>query len=252
MHEASRIGYAQARIQARFGGRPRETLWRELEAGRDLPHLLEILRAGGLRDAAESLAASMDGHVLESRLRGRWARACREVAGWYPEAWRTAIECLAWLPWLAPLGWLARRPDAAAWMQDDPLLGKLAAAEPAGRPDLLGAGPFAPFEPAWRAGGNLADAWHSHWRGSWPITDARARRGLERLDATLAAFLPGPSGQPFDELVAASEIAVTRVFRRHAGTPVAGLALLCLLALDRLRLRAALAVARSFGPARAA
>jgi hypothetical protein len=45
---------------------------------------------------------------------------------------------------------------------------------------------------------------------------------------------------------------VTRVFRRTAGTPVAGLALLTLLLLDHLRLRAALAVARSFGQAVAA
>ena len=252
MREANRIAYAQARLQARFGTRPGEALWRELEAGRDLPHLLETLRASGRTGLTQSLASSTGAHALESVLRSGWAARCREVGRWYPDAWREAIEWLAWLPWIAPLGWLARRPDAAAWMQDDPLLGKLASAEITGRSGLIESGPFAPLAPAWRDGSNLAAAWHAHWRDTWPATDARARRGLAQLAATLGAFLPGPSAQAFDVLVDASEATLTRIFRRHAGTPVAGLAFLCLLALDRLRLRAALAVARSFGQARAA
>lgn len=252
MRDASRIAYAQARVQARFGSRPDESLWRELEAGRELPHLIEMVRASGLRAAVESLGASMDGHALESRLRSRWATACTEIAGWYPPTWKPSMTWLGWLPWVAPLTWLVHRDDVPGWMQDDPLLAKLAAAGPDERAEQLAESPFAPLTEAWQRGGNLAQAWHAEWRSSWPDTDTASRRGLLRLDDALAAFLPGPSGQAFDPLVDATDVAVTRIFRRQAGTPVAGLALLVLLGLDHMRLRAALAVARSFGQVRAA
>lgn len=252
MRDSSRIAYAQARIQARFGQRPGEAFWRELEAGRDLPHLVEIVRGSGLGAVTESLAPSLDGHALEHRLRLRWRDACLEIAGWYPEAWRPAMTWLAWLPWLGPLTWLSHRPEALPWMKDDPLLGELAQAEPGERPTLLAAGPMAPLQGGWNESGNLGEAWYRQWRRSWPTTDESTRRGLDRLATAVVGLGAGRSGPPLDALVDATEKAATRVFRRHAGTVVAGLAMLVLLALDHLRLRAALAVARSFGQVRAA
>ena len=252
MRDSSRIAYAQARVQARFGQRPGEAFWRELEAGRDLPHLVEIVRGSRLGAATESLAPSLDGHALERRLRLRWRDACWEIASWYPETWRPAMAWLAWLPWLAPLAWLAHRPAALPWMKDDPLLGGLAGAEPGERPSLLGAGPWSPLQGEWNENGDLGEAWYRQWRRSWPTTDDSTRRGLERLANAVVGLGAGRSGPSLDVLVDVTEQAVTRVFRRHAGTPVAGLAMVVLLALDHLRLRAALAVARSFGQARAA
>jgi hypothetical protein len=252
MRDSSQVAYAQARVQARFGGRPAEAFWRELEAGRDLPHLIETARASSVGDAVESLAPSITGHALEARLRARWRSVCTEVARWYPQSWQPAMLWLAWLPWLPPLAWLQRTGAAPAWLVEDPLLGELAAAEAEARARLLAQGPLAPLAAAWREERDLAEAWRLHWRATWPAVGARERRGLERLDAALAGFLPGsasPSEPPFHALVDATQPAVTRVFRRTAGTPVAGLAMLVLLSLDHLRLRAALAVARSFGQA---
>lgn len=250
MREAARIAYAQARAQARFGDRPGDALWRELEAGRDLSHLVDLLRGSALRGAVESLPANIEPHALESRLRGHWSAVCAEVARWYPEPWRPAMLWLATLPWVAPLAWSGHRPDLAAWAGEDPLLGKTAAAATL---SALADGPLQPLGAAARAGKPLAEAWHEHWRDSWPEPDLRSHRALEVLRTTLAGFLPGgEQTESFDALVERSEQAVTRIFRRHAGTAVAGLALLVLHQLDHLRLRAALAVASSFGPSRAA
>lgn len=250
MRDSARIAYAQARAQARFGGRPDEALWRELEAGRDLPHLVELLRGSTFRSAVETLPPTIDPHALESRLRAHWSAACGEVARWYPEDWRPALDWLATLPWAAPLSWSEHRPEEEGWSGEDPLLGNTAAAAAL---SALSDGPLRPLAAAVRGKRSIADAWHAHWRGTWPSTDRREVLGLEKLAAAIAGFLPGGiDTEPFDALVERTEVAAIRVFRRLAGTAVAGLALLVLLCLDHLRLRAALAVARSFGPPRPA
>ncbi len=248
MRDSARIAYAQARAQARFGGRPEEALWRELEAGRELPHLIELLRGSPMRGAVESLPASIEPHELESRLRAHWEAACAEVARWYPAAWQPSLQWLGTLPWVAPLAWGERRPEDPNWAEEDPLLGKTAAAAAL---SALAEGPLHPLAAAVRKNAPIAQAWHAHWRETWPSPGPRERRALERLAGALAGFLPGGADtEPFDALVDRTEQSATRVFRRQAGTALAGLALLVLLGLDHLRLRAALAVARSFGPAR--
>jgi len=250
MRDSSQVAYAQARIQARFGDRPTETFWRELEAGRDLPHLIEVARTSSVGDAAWSLAPTLAAHALEARLRGRWRGVCAEVAHWYPPAWQPAMLWLGWLPSLPPLAWLQRTGGAPAWFADDAVLGDLVSAEAPARAGLLTQGSLAPLAVAWRDGGDLAEAWRLHWRSTWPGGRDRERGGLERLDAVLAGFTPGAAvagGPVFDAAVDAAQSGTTRIFRRLAGTPVAGVALLVLLLLDHLRLRAALAVARSFG-----
>jgi len=248
MRDAARIAYAQARAQARFGGRPDDGLWRELEAGRDLPHLIELLRGSALHRAVESLPASIETHALESRLRAHWSAACAEVARWYPDAWRPSLEWLATLPWVAPLAWSEHRPEVSEWTGEDPLLGNTAAAAAL---SALSDGPLHPLSGAVRGQGTAGEAWHTHWRAIWPRTERRQRLALDRLAGAVGGFVPGgPETEPFDALAERTERVVTRVFRRQAGTAIAGLALLVLLALDQLRLRAALAVACSFGPAR--
>jgi hypothetical protein len=248
MRDAARIAYAQARAQARFGDRPEESLWRELEAGRDLQHLVEMVRGSLWRGAVESLPASVEPHQLESRLRAHWEAVCAEVARWYPAAWAPSMQWLATLPWVAPLAWGERRPEDPSWAEEDPLLGKTAAAAAL---SALADGPLHPLAAGVRKGAPMAEAWHAHWRDTWPSRHPRELRALEALDEALAGWLPGGEDtEPFDALVERTEQSVTRLFRRQAGTALAGLALLILLALDHLRLRAALAVARSFGPAR--
>lgn len=249
MRDTARIAYAQARAQARFGGRPDDALWRELEAGRDLPHLVELLRGSSLRAAVETLPATIEPHALESRLRAHWSAACSEVARWYPEDWTAALQWLATLPWVAPLAWSEHRPEEDGWSGEHPLLGNTAAAAAL---SALSDGPLHPLAAAARGKRTVAEAWHAHWRRTWPAADRREVLALEKLAAAIAGFLPGGTDtEPFDALVERTEAAATRIFRRLAGTAVAGVALLVLFCLDHLRLRAALAVARSFGPARA-
>lgn len=249
MRDASRIAYAQARVQARFSQRPHEAFWRELEAGRDLPHLVEFIRGSGLRDTSGVVGASLDAHAMEARLRNRWLASCEEVAAWYPAAWSPSMRWLGWLPWIAPLGWLAHTRDAAPWMDDDAVLRGLARAAAEESPASLPGGALGPLEAAFSSAGDLAAAWHAHWRDTWPETGRGTRRGLDRLAGAVEGLLPGTTDLRLDPLVDAIEDTTTRLFRRHAGTPVAGLALIVLAALDYLRLRGALAVARSFGQA---
>lgn len=249
MRDTSRIAYAQARVQARFSLRPHEAFWRELEAGRDLPHLVEFIRGSGLRDTSGLLGAALGAHAMEARLRTRWLASCEEVAAWYPASWRPAMRWLGWLPWIAPLGWLAHQGEAAPWMDEDVVLREFALAATEDRPASLPGGAPGPLEATRNPDGDLAATWHAHWRDSWPETDRGTRRGLERLAGAVESLLPGGTSLRLDPLVDATEDTARRLFRRHAGTPVAGLALIVLSALDYLRLRGALAVARSFGQA---
>ena len=239
MRDSIQIAYAQARVQARFSNRPTEAFWRELEAGRELLHLIEFVRPSALGAVMGSVSATVDGHVIEARLRDHWSAACAEVAAWYPPSWRPAMRWLAWLPWIAGLEWLARDRPAPGWMQDAALLD----------------GPLAALADAFGAGQDLAGAWHAQWREQWPSGNRRLLRGLDQLDAALGYFLPGsgdPDAAPFDAVVDMAEATARRVFRRFAGTPVAGLSLLVLLALDHARLRAALVGACWFGMSRTA
>lgn len=255
MRDSSHVAYAQARVQARYSRRPTEAFWRELEAGRELSHLLEILRSSPLGPALGSVAATANGHALESQLRQHWVETCDEIAAWYPPSWRSSMQWLAWLPWIAGLEWLAQDRQAPGWMESAAQFDRLAGETNDARLERLRSGPFAPLADAFVSGGDLAAAWHARWRGQWPTEEARRLRGLGQLDAALKPFLPGtadPKAAPFDAAVERAQADIRRVFRRLAGTPVAGLALLMLLALDQLRLRAALTVACWFTMARAA
>jgi hypothetical protein len=254
MRDSSRIAYAQARVQARFSRRPLDLFWRELEAGRDLPHLIELVRPSALGAAVDAVAPDISGHALEARLRRRWRDACMEIAGWYPPAWRPAMQWLGCTPWMAGLEWIAQEQPPWDWMTDDPVLGGLVDDSADARDGRLAAGPFAPLADAMNARQSLAAAWHAYWRSLWPPQEGRLLKGLEKLDLAVTRLLPGsaaPEATVFDASVDLAEDVATRVFRRLAGTPVAGVALLVLLGLDHARLRAALVVAGWFRTPRA-
>jgi len=245
MRDAARIGYAQARVQARLGDRPSEPFWRELEAGRDFPHLLDWLRSSGLAAAVSATPGDVGVHGLEARLRRNWAETCEEIAGWYPETIATALRWLQWLPVLPALTWLAQGRPAQAWMADDPVLAPLAAAEPAERAARLEEVGLEALGQAFVESGDVAAGWRRQWREQWPAAEVPA---LGRLDRALAQLQPGAEAGPaFDALVDAVAVEALRLFRRHPCSPVAGMCLLVLLWLDHLRLRAALVAARLFG-----
>lgn len=247
MRESARIGYAQARVQARFGDRPADPFWRELEAGRDFPHLVDWVRSSVLADAVAAVPADIGVHALEARLRRHWAATCDEIAGWYPASSQAAIRWLKWLPLLPALTWLAQGRTVPPWMLEDPALGAIASAGPADRSERLAGTPLAPLAMEFAAAGDLAAAWHRAWRDRWTGTDHAA---FARLERALSRLLPGgrtDAGEGFDALLEATGAEARRLFRRHVCSPLAGTCLLVMLWLDHQRLRAALVQARLFG-----
>lgn len=255
MHDTSRLGYAQARIQARHAARPGAAFWRQLESGQDYEHVLETLRTSVIANAVSGLSAASDVHEIEARLRHHWASECATVAGWYPPPWRPAFEWLACFAWLPALAWLQHGRPPLAWMHADARLAPIASTSGEERIAALADGPFAPFAAAWPAGESLTVAWEAHWRSLWRPLEARHAAGLEslaRINRRLwPAFEAGP-GPAADALFESCATAATRLFRRHGSTAVAGLAFLTLGWLETARLVAALAVPRLFGVARAA
>lgn len=255
MHDTSRLGYAQARIQARHAARPAAAFWRQLESGRDFEHALETLRGSVLARAVTGLSAASDAHEIEARLRHHWATECATVAEWYPPDWRPAFEWLSCFAWLPALAWLQHGRAPLPWMGADARLADLAAATAEERSAALADGPFAPLAGAWSAGESVTAAWEAHWRSLWRPLSASHAAGLEalaRLNRQLwPSFETGP-GPAHDVLFDACATAATRLFRRHGSTAVAGLAFLTLGWLETARLVAALSVPRLFGPARAA
>jgi hypothetical protein len=253
VRDSARLAYAQARIQGRHGRKPDAGFWRGVDATRDFEHVIDLIRGSAYRAAALSLSAQTGIHELEQRLRREWAGACAEAAGWYPSAWQPAFLWMRWLPWLPALAWLAAGKPPHPWMHDDPLLAPLLGED--GAAAALARTELAPLAAGFEAGGSVRTAWRQHWRSLWRPLPPRHARGLERLDRAFALRLLPPGGRPaadFETVLEETGAAVERLFRRHAGTPVAGLAWLALGALDRLHLRAALSAANVLGGRQAA
>jgi hypothetical protein len=160
---------------------------------------------------------------------------------------------MRWLPFLPALTWLAAGKAPLAWMRDDPYLAPLLDAP--GPAAAIAGTELAPLASGFEPAGSVRTAWRHHWRTLWQPLPPRHARGLERLDAAFAFRLLPPRDRPpvdFESVIEETSAAVERLFRRHAGTAVAGLAWLALGALDRLHLRAALSAARVFGDGAAA
>jgi hypothetical protein len=248
MDSSARLAYAQTRIQGRHGIRPAPAFWRGVDASRDLEHVIELIRASPYRKAVLSLSAQTDIHTLERLLRAEWREACVEIADWYPPDWQPAFLWMRWLPMLPALTWLAAGRPPLPWMHDDPLLAPLLVADEPG-PALAG-GELSPLAAGFEPGGSVRAAWRAHWRSLWQPLPARHARGLGQLDEAIALrLLPASERRAtdFETVIEDTSSAVERLFRRHAGTPVAGLAWVMLGALDRLHLRAALSAVRVFG-----
>ncbi len=247
MRDQPRLAYAQARIQARHGRRPDPGFWRAVDATRDFEHVVELIRSSVFSHVALGLSPQTGVHELERRLREEWRAASAEAAAWYPRAWRPAFLWMGWLPWLPALTWLAAGKAPPPWMREDPVLVPLL--DEAGPAAALPRTALAPLAGGFAAGGSVRAEWRRQWRRRWrPLAPAHAR-GLERLDAALVLPLMPANDAPADFEAVLDEAGgrILRLFRRHAGTPVAGLAWLALGALDRLHLRAALSASRLFG-----
>ncbi len=101
----------------------------------------------------------------------------------------------------------------------------------------------------------LAGRWYAHWRTLWP-KDATERRALAALAETVKAHVarlersgPQDASAPYRRELAQT---ITRMFRRHGGTPTAAFCHLALVALDLERLRGGLVRRALFAPAKKA
>ncbi|HTC44912.1 MAG TPA: hypothetical protein VK696_07685 [Steroidobacteraceae bacterium] len=200
------IEYAATRVQSQHGARPDPVQWRRLETSHDLGQYLEGARGSLFGPWIVSLDRHRDVHDIERTLRGAWRHYVRSVAGWHPRCWQS---WLIWLEWLPTLGLGARIADV------EPAIAKQAPS----------------FE-----------LWVTRWRALWPAVDADTAQHLTQVLKALREYAQ-QNELANDDSVAPRErlrARLERIFRAAAGTAVATLCHLGLMALDFERLRGGL------------
>lgn len=237
------FAYAQARLQARHGTRPREDDWRALDGARTFDLFLERARLTVLRRWSERLDATMSSHAIEATLRREAERAVHEVARWVPPAWRDAVAWMAVLPTLSLVDGALGDAPLPAWAAHEPLLAPLVGLDPPTRRTVLATTAAAPLVTAGESGGPLLAAWVAHWRGLWPA-DAAVDPDLVDLIETVVRRLDAhrrdAAAEPNAVLRDALERILIRRFRRGAGRPLAAVAHVGLLLVDLDRFRGAI------------
>lgn len=224
------FAFAQARLQARHGERPPQTLWRRLDSAGDFANYLDAVRRTPLNRWVEGLHSGDTGHVLETRLRQRMRHYTLEVAHWLPAPWQEAIAWMRHLPELPALQYLLSGEPAPPWMHDDDHLNALTDLERGGMLDALAADPRRRLLEAWQPDRALHEVWSRQWRQRWP-RQPKLTRGLRTLDdLLLQALAVQQHGEAFDA-------SLVHLFRRESFKPAAAAAHLALVALDVERLR---------------
>ena len=242
MIAAGSVEYAHARIWARHGARPDETLWRRIETTRDLGAVLDLARTGTLARWIEGIGPAAGVHAIEAALRRHWHERVAEVVAWMPPAWGDAIAWCGVLVELPAWQHLARGAPALPWMADDARLNPQA---PAGSPlasavELLQAARADPQ--------NVLPLWLVEWRRRLPRTAGRGgieRRLLPLLAAHAAAF-GAPQAVDGWALRRALRARLVLLLRRALVEPVTAFVYLALSALEFERLRGELVPRAAF------
>jgi len=239
------MDYAQSRLQARFGERPKELFWQRLEAVPEPAAALEIARSSGLRRWLVGVGPDADSHEIEIALRARWRECVTEIASWMPGSWQPAILWTRGLVDLPALFHLARGGAPLPWMLVDPVLQVYARADSLTRATMLRVdcrelmgplleGPGRAVVPAGPGPSEICLAWLDEWRRRWPRWgDSTALEGLARLFAA-AMRQPAAIGRP--EL----RRKLRTLLRCSVLSPVAVFIFIAFAALDIERLRARL------------
>lgn len=248
------FAYVQARLHARHARLPGAAVWQVLEASRTAAHYLAQARAGPLAEWTDELDAAWDVHRIERGLRARWRRHVDEVARWLPPRWQAATRWFGTLTELPLIDALRGAGPAAGWQHADERLAAFVQPDPAARADALrhaGLGPFASLAtlatpPAGPRGPGAVAIWHEAWLQRVPPHETEPAL-VSRPAALLLPRLLGARGER--SLAAEStRRALSKLFRRHAGSPVAVFAHLALVALDVERLRGGLVARRLLEP----
>jgi len=214
----SDMDYAQARIQARFGARPRPELWTALDAAPDLRAYLDAVRGTPLRAWTAGIEPGADLHRIDSALRARFEGHIGEVARWLPQEWRPAVL------------WLLR-------LFDLPAIQYMSAGE---APEFVRS---RRKETGAARPGDVRAAFVEEWARRWPARDAESSRGMGRILAAVSShverFARTEVRGAWRER-AALERELRGLFRKSALRPDTAFCHLALVALDLERLRAAL------------
>lgn len=257
MSGSPRWSYVQARLQARHGERLQQADWRAIEAARSIDQFIERARASPLRRFTERVDARMSSHAVERMLRDAWRTYVAEVAGWVPAPWRQAVMWTSHLPQLPIIDALLNG-QAPQWIEQDPAFAELAETDPQKHNAALANSPLGALL-ALGASGSPENAlparWYMHWRSLWPRRRLADNRTLRVLAATINVHVERLDRAGVQETSAPYRrdlaVKLTRMFRRHSGSPAAVFCHLALVALDLERLRGDLVGRRLFEPGHA-
>lgn len=225
---------AHARLWARHGRRPGETLWRRIESTRDLGAVLELARGSALADWLQGIDAGADSHAIESALRRHWRQQVAEVASWMPATWAQSIAWCGVLADLPALQHLARGERPPPWLADDPVLQPQAGGRLAGRSAAASLLRAARAEPR-----RLLALWSEEWRQRLPQAPGRhgVEAGLWPVLAAHAQAFAAPQAVDGWALRRALRERLVQLLRRTPLQPVTAFIHLALSALEGERLR---------------
>ena len=236
------VEYALTRVQFQYGARPDPGAWRRLEASHDLGQYLEGTRGSIFGPWIASLDRKRDAHAIERTLRGAWRNYVRTVAGWHPRRWQPWLMWLEWLPTLGLIAQLGRPGPVPDWLLADPIVGPVARGASAERLAAVKGTVLTIFEPAIGGRVPLGDLWRARWRELRPPVDAFTEQLLVAFSKTVQEHTRKLTVEGANGTVLRDQLRerLDRLFRAAAGTVVATLCHLALMALDFERLRGGL------------
>lgn len=247
MRRGPGFGYAQARIQARYGLRPTEATWLQLAASQSFPAYLEAARTTTLGAWVVNLSGHSDVHDVEHCIRGVLYLAVTELAGWVPKPWAPPVLWTRWVVYLPAVRYLLEGSAVRAWMREGHRLRPFLQDSTAARAQAIEADGGGDLVRTWRRGEPLERGWLDAWRRRWPDAPAAMTSSLDHL----AQLLVRHAREFADGSPAVTSLArhwlqgrLQRIFRRQAMQPAAVFAYLALLALDLERLRGDLVTRR--------
>jgi hypothetical protein len=236
------IEYALTRVQSQYGNRPDSSEWRRLEASHDLGQYLAAARGSIFGPWVATLDRSREVHVIERSLRCAWRSYVRTIAAWHPQPWQPWLAWLEWLPTLGLIALLEHAGPVPAWLLADPILGPAVRRASAERPVAVKGTALAVFEPAIAGRVPLADLWLARWRELRPPIDAFTEQLLASVSRTVQEYSRMLALEGADAVALRDQLRerLNKLFRAAAGTLVATLCHLALMALDFERLRGGL------------
>jgi hypothetical protein len=195
MSTVPRLGYVQARVQARYAARPGPATWASLAQVQEFGRYLQQADAAGFSRWTEKLGINSSSHAVEVSLREGFRQSVHEVADWMPGEWRDATNWFALLVDLEPMRLIMSRELLPGWIHNDPFLKGLVDSSAEWPLNILARGGS--------DGDRIVENWRAHWLSISPDPsgagiESLLRRsddnsGITRSDpprysATLASF----------------------------------------------------------------